>query len=71
MQVSMESLIIYEAGLRAPNGRNCKFVSSNNKQEVIDYIEIMKETKTEFFEIYFHTKTYNLVSTVPHIIGND
>ena len=65
----MSTITVFESGVRIGNGEYCKFIESNEKQNVIDYIEIMKHTKPENSEIVFLEKTYNLVSTIPHIIG--
>ena len=64
----METMTIYEAGLRAPDGKYAKFISSPNKQVVDEYIEIMKTTKPYGKTILFLEKTFHLVSTTPHIV---
>lgn len=65
----MESLTVFEAGMRSEGGRYAEFISSPDRKKVEDYIEIMKETKPEGMSIVFLEKTYQLVSTTPHIIG--
>lgn len=64
----MEALTIYEAGLRAPNGEYAQFIFSPNKQEIDEYIKIMKKVKPHEMTILFMEKTFHLVSTTPHIV---
>ena len=64
----METMTIYEAGLRAPDGKYVKFISSSNKQDVDEHIEIMKTTKPHGNVILFFEKTFHLVTTTPHIV---
>ncbi len=65
----MTTLRVYEAGVRSPDGKYAKFIESNERASVDDYIEIMKEAVQHDFEIVFLTKDYQLVSTTPHIIS--
>ena len=64
----MDTLIIYEAGLRTEAGKYHNFISSTCINEVEDYIEIVKVSKPESMSIIFIEKTYHLVSTTPHIV---
>ena len=64
----MEALTIYEAGLRAPDGKYANFISSTNRQDVDEYIETMKTTAPYGHTILFLEKTFRLVSTTPHIV---
>ncbi len=61
-------LIVYEAGIRI-NGKYVKFTESPDKQNTLDYIEVMKVTKPENAEIVMLEKTYRLISTVPYVIS--
>jgi hypothetical protein len=62
-----DDLIVYEAGIRI-DGKYVKFTESPNKQNTLDYTEIMKVAKPENAEIVLLEKTYRLISTIPHII---
>jgi len=63
-----DDVTIYEAGLRI-NGKFSLFIQSRNEEEVDNYIEIMKMTKTDDSEIVKHTKFYRCISTTPQIIS--
>ena len=63
----MDDVILYEAGLRV-GGKYSSFIQSRNEFEVDEYIEIMKETKTNGSEIVKYKKHYKSVSCIPQII---
>lgn len=65
----MQSLTVFEAGMRSESGRYAEFITSPDRKKVDDYIEIMKVSKPEGMTIVFLEKTYQLVSTTPHIVG--
>jgi hypothetical protein len=65
----METLTIYEAGMRSDSGKYAEFIKSTDRAKVEEYIEIMKQTRTDGFEILFLEKTYHLVCTTPQIVG--
>jgi len=54
--------------MRVIDGKYETFIKSTDRQEVLDYIDIMKTTIAEGMEIVLYEKTYLLISTVPHII---
>ncbi len=59
----LSDLIVFEAGMRNPLGKYSKFMESPNREEVDDYIEIMKTTKPEIFELVLLEKHYTLINT--------
>ena len=63
----MSDLMVFEAGLRI-NGKYSKFMESPERKKVIEYLEIMKETKPDGGELIFLQKDYRLTSTTPQII---
>ncbi len=65
----MESLIVFEAGMRSEEGKYSKFMESPDRQKVEEYLEIMKKTRTDNFQLVFLEKTYHLICTTPHIVG--
>lgn len=65
----METLIVFEAGIRNEDGQYHKFMDSPNREEVQEYLEIMKETKPEDSTLVFMEKTYKLVCTTPYIVS--
>jgi hypothetical protein len=65
----MESLIIFEAGMRSPNGKYSKFIESPERSEVVEHLEIMKLCNPTDLELVMYEKTYHCVSTTPHIIN--
>lgn len=64
----METLIIFEAGMRSRNGKYSKFIESPDRSKVIEHIEIMKLCNPTDLELVFYEKTYHCVSTTPRII---
>ena len=65
----METLTIFEAGMRSPEGKYSKFIESPDRNKVTEYLEIMDKCKADGFELMLYEKTYHCVSTTPHIIG--
>jgi hypothetical protein len=65
----MENLTVFEAGARSPDGKYATFMESPEKSKIDDYLEIMKRTVPEDFELVFMEKTYRLISTTPNIIN--
>ena len=65
----MQSITMYEAGMRNPRGEYSKLFESLDKSKVDDHLEIMKKCTPHNFQLVFLEKTYHCVSTVPHIIG--
>ena len=65
----METLTIFEAGMRSPDGSYSKFIESPNRSEVARYLELMSECKAEGFQLVFYEKTYHCVSTTTHVVG--
>lgn len=63
----MTDLIIYEAGVRNPEGAYSEFMVSPDRDKVLEYLEIMRDVVQDGFEIVFLKKTYSLTSTTPHI----
>ena len=63
-----EEVKIYEAGLRLDNGNYSSFIQSRNESEVDEYIDIMKETKSENSTIVKTEKLFRCISTMPFII---
>lgn len=61
----METLTIYEAGVRSPEGRNATFMTSPDLNAVEEYFEIMQTTVASGFECFLREKNYHLVSTTP------
>ena len=61
-------LIVFEVGLRNPVGKYSKFMESQDRDKVNEYIEIMRSSIDDYFEIVFLEKDYKLVSTTPLII---
>jgi len=64
----MSDLTVFEAGLRSEEGNYSKFMESPDRAKVEEYLEIMKTTKPDNFELMFYEKTYRLISTNPQII---
>ena len=64
----MQSITIYEVGMRSPKGEYTKFDESTNKKEADVFLEIMKKFTPDGFEVVFLEKVYHCVSTTPHII---
>ena len=64
----MDSLIVFEAGMRNQEGKYFEFMESPDRKKVEDYLEIMKKTKPDNFELVFLEKNYHLVSTTPHVV---
>ena len=64
----MIDLKIFEAGMRSPAGKYVKFMDSPDREKVEEYLEIMKTTMPEDFELILLEKHYVLVSTTPHIV---
>ena len=62
-------LLIYEAGMRDRSDRYAKFIESPDQKEVEEHIETMKLIALEGSHIVYLTKTYRLISTVPHIVS--
>tara|TARA_R110000822_G_scaffold122229_1_gene256333 strand:+ start:516 stop:725 length:210 start_codon:yes stop_codon:yes gene_type:complete len=67
----MQSITIYEVGMRSPNGEYSKFCESPDKSKVDDHLEIMKKCTPDGFEVVFLEKVYHCVSTTPHIIKSE
>jgi hypothetical protein len=65
----MDSLVIFEAGMRSPDGHYSKFTESPDRKNVEDYLETMKKCKPNDFDLVLYEKTYHCVSTTPHIIN--
>ena len=63
-----EDVKIYEAGLRLDNGNYARFIQSKNEAEVDEYINIMKETKSENSTIVKMEKLFRCISTTPFVI---
>ena len=67
----METMTLYEAGTRSEeNGGYNKFIESLDREVVEAHIETMKTTVPHKMTIVFLEKTFHLVSTTPHIIGD-
>lgn len=64
----MKSLIIYEAGVRNPDGLYSRFIESPKQQDVDDYLRFMKDCVPSNFELVKLEKCYELKCTTPHII---
>ena len=64
----MEDLIVFEVGIRIESGEYSKFMESPNKKEVLDYLNILKETKPYSSELVFSEKRYRGISTTPVIV---
>jgi len=64
----MESLIVFEAGVRSPEGKYSVFKTSPNRAEIEEYIRIIDHMVAEDFEILFSEKFYTLVTTTPTLI---
>lgn len=65
----MDTLLIFEAGMRSPEGRYSKFIESPDRKKVEDYLETMEECKPYDFDLVLYEKMYHCVSTTPHIIN--
>ncbi len=57
----MKSLIIFEAGMRSPNGVYSKFFESPERSEVFEHLEIMKLCNPTDLELVMYKKTYRCV----------
>ena len=66
----MTDLIVFEAGIRNEEGKYSKFMDSPDRKKVEDYLDIMKTTKPENFELVFLEKHYSLISTTPTITAS-
>jgi hypothetical protein len=66
----MGDLIIYAAGIRI-NGKYSEFITSPNKEEVDEYLEIMKKSTPAYSELVFMTNNYRLISSTPHIVKRE
>lgn len=66
----MESITIYEAGVRLESGKYSKFIESSKEKEVDNYIGIIGLTAPDNSEIVKYIKTYHIVSTTPYIIAS-
>lgn len=64
----MSDLTVFEAGMRNLKGNYNKFMESPDRDEVEEYLEIMKTTMPEDFELVLLEKRYVLVTTTPHIV---
>ena len=64
----MDTLLIFEAGMRSPEGHYSKFIESPYRKKVEDYLETMKKCKPDDFVLVLYEKMYHCVSTTPHII---
>jgi hypothetical protein len=64
----VDTLLIFEAGMRSPEGRYSKFIESRDRKKVEDYLETMKKCKPHDFDLVLYEKMYHCVSTTPHII---
>jgi hypothetical protein len=69
----MDTLVIFEAGMRSPEGRYSKFIESPDRKKVEnyleDYLKTMKECRPHDFDLVIYEKMYHCVSTKPHIIN--
>ena len=64
----MSDLRVFEAGMRNPAGTYAKFMESPDREKVEEYLEIMKTTMPEDFEMILMEKQYVLVTTTPNIV---
>lgn len=67
----MSDLVIYEVGVRVNDGSYATMMESPDRDEAVDYINLLRKNAQKNTEIVFITKTYKLVSTVPHLFRSD
>ena len=66
----MSDLTVFEAGMRSESGKYETSITSSDKSEIDNYIEIMKEAKPEGMTIVRFEKRYRLIITTGlQIIG--
>ncbi len=66
----METLVIFEAGMRSPEGHYSKFTESPDRKYVEDYMVTMNSCAPRGFELVLYEKTYHCVSTTPIVLDD-
>lgn len=65
----MIELVIFTAGVRTPEqGKYAEFMASPDEEAIDDYIDTMKDTVDEDWEIVKNKKYYHCISTEPTTI---
>ena len=64
----MEDILVYSAGVRDADGKYTQFIESRDRDDVDEYIEIMKTVVSKNLSIVFNRSIYRCMDVTPHVV---